>query len=351
MPPRKTTQNIIWFKDCSGKNFPQVGGKNANLGEMFKLGLRVPPGFAVTTYAFDTFIERGRVRNEIVRTLSQIPFEDIKALEEAGLQIRDLIESTPIPKNIVKEIKEAYKKLGDLCGVADLPVAVRSSATSEDLKTASFAGQHESYLWVRGKEEVIQHILKCWASLFTNRAIAYRNQIGWPQDKVTISVGVQKMVNAKCAGVMFTIDPVVGDPEKIVIEGNWGLGESVVKGEVSPDHFLVDKKSLEILEKMISPKTLCYELVGDKVICMEPTLERQNQPCIDDVALMELVRLGKIAEAHYQSAQDLEWAIDIDLPFPENVFLVQTRPVTSSGKPKKSDADVIIDMMSSLFRR
>ena len=146
MPPRKTTQNIIWFKDCSGKNFPQVGGKNANLGEMFKLGLRVPPGFAVTTYAFDTFIERGRVRNEIVRTLSQIPFEDIKALEEAGLQIRDLIESTPIPKNIVKEIKEAYKKLGDLCGVADLPVAVRSSATSEDLKTASFAGQHESYL-------------------------------------------------------------------------------------------------------------------------------------------------------------------------------------------------------------
>ena len=351
MPSKKPTQNIIWFKKCSSKDFSQVGGKNANLGEMFQLGLRVPPGFAVTTHAFDTFIDRGRVRNEIVRTLSQIPFENIKALEEAGRQVRDLVESTPIPKGIVKEIKEAYKKLCKSCGVADLPVAVRSSATSEDLKTASFAGQHESYLWVRGEEEVIRHILKCWASLFTDRAIAYRNQIGWPHDKVTISVGVQKMVNAKCAGVMFTIDPVVGDPEKIVIEGNWGLGESVVKGEVSPDHFLVDKKSLEILEKMISSKTVCYELVGDKVICIEPTIEKQNEPCIDDEALMELVRLGKIAETHYQSAQDLEWAIDVDLPFPENIFLVQTRPVTSAGKPKQSNTDIIIDMMSSLFRR
>jgi pyruvate,water dikinase len=351
MPSKKPTQNIIWFKKCSSKDFSQVGGKNANLGEMFQLGLRVPPGFAVTTHAFDTFIDRGRVRNEIVRTLSQIPFENIKALEEAGRQVRDLVESTPIPKGIVKEIKEAYKKLCKSCGVADLPVAVRSSATSEDLKTASFAGQHESYLWVRGQEEVIHHILKCWASLFTDRAIAYRNQIGWPHDKVTISVGVQKMVNAKCAGVMFTIDPVVGDPEKIVIEGNWGLGESVVKGEVSPDHFLVDKKSLEILEKMISSKTVCYELVGDKVICIEPTIEKQNEPCIDDEALMELVRLGKIAETHYQSAQDLEWAIDVDLPFPENIFLVQTRPVTSAGKPKQSNTDIIIDMMSSLFRR
>jgi len=351
MPSKKPTQNIIWFKKCSSKDFSQVGGKNANLGEMFQLGLRVPPGFAVTTHAFDTFIDRGRVRNEIVRTLSQIPFENIKALEKTGRQVRDLVESTPIPKGIVKEIKEAYKKLCKSCGVADLPVAVRSSATSEDLKTASFAGQHESYLWVRGEEEVIRHILKCWASLFTDRAIAYRNQIGWPHDKVTISVGVQKMVNAKCAGVMFTIDPVVGDPEKIVIEGNWGLGESVVKGEVSPDHFLVDKKSLEILEKMISSKTVCYELVGDKVICIEPTIEKQNEPCIDDEALMELVRLGKIAETHYQSAQDLEWAIDVDLPFPENIFLVQTRPVTSAGKPKQSNTDIIIDMMSSLFRR
>jgi len=351
MPSKKPTQNIIWFKKCSSKDFSQVGGKNANLGEMFQLGLRVPPGFAVTTHAFDTFIDRGRVRNEIVRTLSQIPFEDIKALEKTGRQVRDLVESTPIPKGIVKEIKEAYKKLCKSCGVADLPVAVRSSATSEDLKTASFAGQHESYLWVKGEEEVIRHILKCWASLFTDRAIAYRNQIGWPHDKVTISVGVQKMVNAKCAGVMFTIDPVIGDENKIVVEGNWGLGESVVKGEVSPDHFLVDKKSLEILEKMISSKTVCYELVGDKVICIEPTIEKQNEPCIDDEALMELVRLGKIAETHYQSAQDLEWAIDVDLPFPENIFLVQTRPVTSAGKPKQSNTDIIIDMMSSLFRR
>ncbi len=351
MPSKKTTQNIIWFKDCSGKSYPQVGGKNANLGEMLRLGLRVPPGFAVTTHAFDTFLDRGRVRNEIVRTLSQIPLGDVKALEDAGRQVRNLIESTPIPEKIVREIRQGYKKLCELCGVPDLPVAVRSSATSEDTKTASFAGQHDSYLWVRGEDEVIRYILKCWASLFTDRAISYRNQIEWPHDQVTISVGVQKMVNAKCAGVMFTIDPVVGDPEKIVIEGNWGLGESVVKGEVSPDHFVVDKKTLEILDKTIFQKTFCYLMDKDKVVPIEPSTEKQKQPCIIDEELMELVRLGKITESHYQSAQDLEWAIDADLPFPENVFLVQTRPVTGTGKPKRSDADVIIDMMSSLFRR
>ncbi len=328
-----------------------MGGKNANLGEMLRLGLRVPPGFAVTTFAFDTFVERGRVRDEIVRTLSQIPPENVQALEKAGQTVRDLIESTPIPENIVKEIGQAYKKLCDLCGVPDLPVAVRSSATSEDLKTASFAGQHESYLWIRGEEQVTRHILKCWASLFTDRAIAYRNQIGWPHDNVTISVGIQKMVKAKCAGVMFTIDPVLGDEDKIVVEGNWGLGESVVKGEVSPDHFLVDKKSSEILDRTISQKTICYQLEGNKVVCVEPSVEKQNQQCVNDEALLELVRLGKLAEAHYQSAQDLEWAIDEDLPYPENIFLVQSRPVTKAGKPRQSDADIIIDMMSSLFRR
>ena len=347
----KKSKHIIWFKDCSSKDLPQVGGKNANLGEMLRLGLRVPPGFAVTTYAFDTFLERGKVRDQIVRTLSQIPSDNVQALEKAGQTIRDLIESTPIPEKIVKEIGQAYKKLCNLCGVPDLPVAVRSSATSEDLKTASFAGQHESYLWVRGEEQVIHHILKCWASLFTDRAIAYRNQIGWPHDNVTISVGVQKMVKAKCAGVMFTIDPVLGDEDKIVVEGNWGLGESVVKGEVSPDHFLVDKKSFEILDRTISPKTICYQLEGNKVVCVAPSAERQNQQCVNDEALLELVRLGKLAEAHYRSAQDLEWAIDEDLPYPENIFLVQSRPVTKTGKPKQSDADIIIDMISSLFRR
>jgi pyruvate,water dikinase len=347
----KRKKHIIWLQDCSSKDFPQVGGKNANLGEMLRLGLRVPPGFAVTTHAFDTFVERGGARDEITRTLSQLPLEDVQALEKAGQKVRDLIESAPIPEKIVKEVRQAYKKLGDLCGMSDLPVAVRSSATSEDLKTASFAGQHESYLWIRGEDEVVRHILKCWASLFTDRAIAYRNQIGWPHENVTISVGVQKMVKAKCAGVMFTIDPVLGDEDKIVVEGNWGLGESVVKGEVFPDHFLVDKKSLEIIEEKIGLKNLCYLMDENRVVCIEPSAERQNQLCLGEKELLELIQLGKTAEAHYQSAQDLEWAIDTDLPFPENVFLVQSRPVTKAGKPKQSDADIIIDMMSSLFRR
>jgi pyruvate,water dikinase len=344
-------KHVIWLKDCSSQYYLQVGGKNANLGEMLQIGLRVPPGFAVTTHAFDTFWEKERVRNQIIRILSEIPSEDVKALEEAGRDVRSLIESSPIPESIAKQIRGNYKKLCKLCGVSDLPVAVRSSATSEDTRMASFAGLHDSYLCVRGESEVVQHILKCWASLFTDRVIAYRNHIGWPHHKVTISVGVQKMVNAKCAGVMFTIDPVAGDPDKITIEGNWGLGESVVKGEVSPDHFVVDKGSLEILNKTIAPKTLCYQRGENQVERIEPPIEKQNQPCLSHEELMELVRLGKIAEAHYQSAQDIEWAIDADLPFPENIFLVQTRPVTGMDRPKRNDADIIIDMMSSLFRR
>ncbi len=349
--PFKKSKYIIWFKDCSGKDLLQVGGKNANLGEMLKIDLRVPPGFAVTTQAFDTFLEREGVRAKIAETLSRIPPQDVKALEEAGSQVRELIESTPVPEIIAKAIRQNYRKLCDLCSLPNVPVAVRSSATSEDLKTASFAGQHDSYLWVRGEEEVIRHTRKCWASLFTDRAIAYRNQIGWPQDKVTISVGIQKMVNSRSAGVMFTIDPVMGDTEKITVEGNWGLGESVVKGEVSPDHFLVEKQTLKIIEEIVSPKTLCYLREGDEIVRMEPPIDMQNQRCITDLELMELVRLGKITEAHYQSAQDVEWAIDADLSFPNNIFLVQSRPVTSSGKPKQSNTDIIIDMMSSLFRR
>jgi pyruvate,water dikinase len=341
----------IWFEDCTSRDYLQVGGKNANLGEMLQIGLRVPPGFAVTTHAFDTFLEKAGVRNEIIRILSQMTPEDVEALEEAGRNVRSLIESTPVPETITDQLRKSYKKLCKLCGISDIPVAVRSSATSEDTKTASFAGLHDSYLWIRGEDEVIRHILKCWASLFTDRVIAYRNHIGWPHDKVTISVGVQKMVNAKCAGVMFTIDPIIGDPDIVTIEGNWGFGESVVKGEVSPDHFLLDKESLKILKKAIGPKVLCYRRERDQILRIEPPVEKQNQPCLCDEELMELVRLGKTAETHYQSAQDLEWAIDADLPFPENIFLVQVRPVTGADRPKRNDVDIIIDMMSSLFRR
>ncbi len=342
---------VIWFKDCSSQSHSQVGGKNANLGEMLQIGLRVPPGFAVTTDAFDTFWEKERVRNQIIRILSEIAPEDVKALEEAGRDVRSLIESTPIPETIAKRIRESYRELCKFCGDPDLPVAVRSSATSEDTKTASFAGLHDSYLYVRGESEVMRYILKCWASLFTDRVIAYRNHIGWPHDKVTISVGVQKMVNAKCAGVMFTVDPVMGDPDKIIIEGNWGLGESIVKGEVSPDHFVVEKGSCEILTKTIAPKVLCYQRGENQIVRIEPSVEKQNQSCLSDEELMELVRFAKIAEVHYQSAQDIEWAIDSDLPFPKNIFLVQARPVTGSAKVKRNDTDIIIDMMSSLFRR
>jgi pyruvate,water dikinase len=345
------TKYTIWFKDCSGKHFLQVGGKNANLGEMFQLGLRVPPGFAVTTDAFDTFLDRGRVRNEIARALSQITPQNIKVLEEVGARVRDLIGSAPIPKEIVEEIKEAYGKLCELCRVSDVPVAVRSSATCEDLATASFAGQHESYLWVRNEEEVIRHILKCWASLFTDRAIVYRSQVGWPQDKVTISVGIQKMVNAKCAGVMFTIHPVLQDLERMVIEGNWGLGESVVGGKVNVDTYVVAKKDLKVIEMRLGEKRMQVVAKGGRTLEEELPAEKQNVYVLNNEEVIEIAKVGKILESCFNQPQDIEWAIDADIPFPENIFLLQVRPVVGVEvqKPKTTEEQAIDELIKHFF--
>lgn len=212
----------------------------------------------------------------------------------------------------------------------DVFVAVRSSATAEDLPDASFAGQQETYLNVRGADEVMEKTLKCWSSLFTPRAIFYRSEKGFAHEKVFISVGIQKMVNSKAAGVMFTINPVTGDPDQIVIEGNYGLGEAVVSGAVTPDDFVVDKKTLKVIEKRIAKKTVQYirDPKTGKTVHVEVPPEKQEQPCISDEEILRLAELAKRIEQHYGKAQDIEWAIDRDLPFPSNVFIVQSRPET-----------------------
>ncbi|MEM3936497.1 MAG: phosphoenolpyruvate synthase [Thermofilaceae archaeon] len=345
----KATEIILWFEELTKDDVPLVGGKNANLGEMIRAGIPVPPGFAVTAYAYRRFIEETGIKDEIQRILRERVKPGASAPEdyiEASREIRELIEKTPMPKDIEEAIRKAYRELCKRLGKAEEFVAVRSSATAEDLPDASFAGQQETYLNVKGEDEVVEKVKKCWSSLFTPRAIFYRESKGFAHEKVLISVAVQKMVNSRSAGVMFTIHPVTGEKDKIVIEGAWGLGESVVAGKVTPDEWVVDKNTLQIVERRISEKV--RELVRDPVtgrnIEREVEPERRNAPALTDDEVRLLAELAIKIEKHYGRPMDIEWAVDRDLKFPESVFIVQARPETvwsvkaAEAKPAEAKA-------------
>ncbi|MEM2994590.1 MAG: phosphoenolpyruvate synthase [Candidatus Bathyarchaeia archaeon] len=323
---------VIWFENLRKTDIPSVGGKNANLGEMTNAGIPVPPGFAITAYSYKKFIEETGIASkiyEIIRETVTNP-SDPAQYAIASKKIRELIEATPMPKEIENAIRSAYEELCRRLGVADVFVAVRSSATAEDLPDASFAGQQETYLNVKGVNELLEKTVKCWSSLFTPRAIFYRTEKGFAHERVFISVGVQKMVNSRAAGVMFTINPVTGDPNQIVIEGNYGLGEAVVSGAVTPDDFIVDKNFMKIVDRHIAKKKVQYirDPNTGKTVHVEVPAEKQEQPCITDEEILKLAELAKRIEQHYGKAQDIEWAIDSDLPFPNNIFIVQARPET-----------------------
>ncbi|MEM2439627.1 MAG: phosphoenolpyruvate synthase [Candidatus Bathyarchaeia archaeon] len=326
------TELVIWFENLRKSDIPLVGGKNANLGEMMNAGIPVPPGFAVTANAYRRFIEETGIADGIYGIIKETVRDpgEPKQYEEASQKIRALIESTPMPKDIEGAIREAYRELCKRLKAEAVPVAVRSSATAEDLPDASFAGQQETYLNVVGEDEVVGKTVKCWSSLFTPRAIFYRTQKGFAHEKVFISVGVQKMVNAKAAGVMFSINPVTGNPNQIVIEGNFGLGESVVSGAVTPDEFIVDKQSMKIVERRIATKKVMavQDYATGKTIYVEVPAKEQNKPCLTDEEVLKLAELAVRIEKHYGQPQDIEWAIDHDLSFPENIFIVQSRPET-----------------------
>lgn len=318
---------VKWLKDCDKDDVPEVGGKNANLGEMIKAGFPVPPGFAVTIEAYRQALSR--VQGEIQDVLSGLDKNEAESLESASQQIRTLIEAQPMPSIVEEEISKYCRMLCDDCHIADLPVAVRSSATAEDLPGASFAGQQDTYLWIT-ENRLKAAIIKCWSSLFTARAIAYRMKIGFPHEKAYMSVGVQRMVNAKTAGVMFTLNPTKGDRSKIMIGGSWGFGESVVSGEVTSDEWMVDKVVLEVIRSTISPKLI--ERVVDqnsgKVMIVDVPPDRQKILCLGGEEIIELAKLGKDIEQHFGSPQDIEWAIAKELPFPQNIYIVQARPET-----------------------
>ena len=321
---------VLNFEMLDKGSLPMVGGKNASLGEMIKAGIRVPPGFAVTTDSYLDFVTKAKILDEIYESLSNLDPNDVASLDKAADQVQEYILNAPVPDEIQNAIKDGYSQLCHHCQVEVIPVAVRSSATAEDLPTASFAGQQDTYLWITGAEQVIQNVRKCWASLFTPRAIAYRIKNEFEHEKVLISVGVQKMVNSRAAGVMFTINPTDGDISKVVIEGSWGLGETVVSGSVNPDKFVVDKVMMEINERSISTKHIecVYDVDKGEVVNADVDDALQCKCCMEDEEIKTLVKIAKEIEAHYGRAMDIEWAIDKDFSFPDNLFIVQARPET-----------------------
>ena len=331
----KEKQLVLWFDDVRNTDVVLVGGKNASLGEMINAGLPVPPGFAVTAFSYERYIQEKKIAEQIYKIIKETVTNpnDPRQYDVASKKIRELIEKTPMPKEIENAIRQAYKELNERLELKDTFVAVRSSATAEDLPDASFAGQQETFLNVKGAEDLLDKVIKCWSSLFTPRAIFYRNEKGFPHEKVFISVGVQKMVNSGCAGVMFTINPVTGNRDEIVIEGNYGLGETVVSGAVNPDDFVVDKATTSIKERRIARKTIEYirDPKTGKTVHLEVPVEKQKVTCIDDRELLTLAELAKRIEKHYGKPMDIEWAIDQDLEYPQNMFIVQARPETVFG--------------------
>ncbi|MCD6409694.1 MAG: phosphoenolpyruvate synthase [Candidatus Verstraetearchaeota archaeon] len=344
----KANAFVLPFESIRKEDTALVGGKCANLGELISIGVPVPPGFAVTATAYKYFIESTGLQPKIMELLEKLDINDVAALRETSRRIRELMESTPLPRDLEEAIKKAYRELAERLSMKDPPVAVRSSATAEDLLGASFAGQQETFLFVRGEDEVVRYVQKCFSSLFTARAIAYREEKGFRHEKVYLSVAVQKMVNSKAAGVMFTINPVNGDPSVVVIEGAWGVGETVVGGKVTPDEYVVRKSDFKILEKKISKK-LVMAVGSDKpgsggyIEEKEVPPELQEAPCLTDEQIVTLARYAVKIEQHYQHPQDIEWALDSDT---EELYIVQSRPETvwslkeEAAKPKVEVAKV-----------
>ena len=326
---------VKWFEDISIGDVPSVGGKNASLGEMIRnlgqKGVRVPSGFAVTAYAYKYMIEKAGIDKKIRQILSDLDTHDMKNIAERGQKIRDLIKNTPIPSDLEEDIRKHYREMEFRYG-ENVDVAVRSSATAEDLPDASFAGQQETYLNVRGEDELIEKTRDCFASLFTNRAISYRVDKGFDHFSVYLSVGVQKMVRSdlSCSGVMFSIDTESGFKDAVYITGAYGLGENVVQGAVNPDQFYVFKPTLKkgfkpILEKKLGSKEkrLIYGPTGTKQTKVSD--KDKSKFVINDEELLTLARWACIIEDHYNKPMDIEWAKDGQT---KELFIVQARPET-----------------------
>lgn len=314
---------VVWFKDVDRDDIGIVGGKGANLGEMTKAGFPVPNGFIVTAQAYFHFLDEAHLRDDLSDLLHGLDVANSQNLERASREIQRRITRSAFPKDIATDVIHAYFKLET--GFVKHPlVAVRSSATAEDLPNASFAGQQATFLNVQGEANLLEKVKEAWASLFTARAIFYRATNKFDHFKVGIAVPVQKMVQSDASGVMFTIDPVTNNKSSIVVDAVYGLGEMIVQGAVTPDHYVVDKKDEHIVEKEINTQEKVMRRKGVKTEILEISKSQGSKQKLSDTEIIEIARLGKRLEKHYFFPQDVEWAIE-----GKKVFIVQTRPVTT----------------------
>ena len=316
---------VEFFEELKKEDVDIAGGKGANLGELTQAGIPVPPGFVITSATYQKFMDETGITQEIMDILDAIDVNNNKELQQSAKNIKKIITETPIPDEISSLFIEAYNALCHRIGKDNAFVAVRSSATAEDLPEASFAGQQDTYLNVKGPEDLIKYVRKCWASLFGARAIFYREENNFDHSKVYIAVVIQEMVDAQKAGVMFTVHPSTGE-EKILIEAAWGLGEAVVSGTVTPDTYWVDKDTGEILEQQISEKNTMFQKKSEngQTVQVPVPEDLKNKQVLDETELAQLVELGKKIQEHYQFPQDTEWAIENG-----KIFMLQSRPVTT----------------------
>jgi pyruvate,water dikinase len=338
---------IHWLNELGQEHGDVVGKKCANLGELTRLGVRVPPGFAIGVDAYLRYMELTGLSGRLAGYFAGLGDELKRSFSmqiEASRCAQELIRSAPLPAELGEHIEESYEALCDRCGTADVPVAVRSSGA------VSMPGQLDTYLQVRGSAEVKQRVTEVWESTFNTRAIAFRLERGMAVDRAPIGVGVLEMVNAKSAGVVLTVDPLTGETDRVVIEGNWGLGESVASGEMTPDHFVVTKESAAI-DRTVGRKVRWVVSTGRGTVDADLPHDLQDAPCLTDDEVRELARVAVDVERHFGTPQDLEWVIDRELPFPRNVFWVQARPATYTPKTRAAETDYLVEQMARLFRR
>lgn len=320
---------IKFLDELSRKSLAEAGGKGANLAEMYNIGLPIPYAFVVTSNAYKIFLEKTQLNVFIFDALKSIDINNSSQLQEKTKEIRRVFQNTEIPKEIKDEITEAYYKLSKGCGKKEEWVAARSSATAEDVPEASFAGQQLTVLNIKGSNEVIEAVKKCWASLFTARATFYRQTKGFEHKKVLIAVPVQKQLDSDKSGIGFTIHPSNYDKNLIVIEGSWGQGETVVSGAVTPDTYVLDKRTGKIVEKVISKKIemRILDKIKGGLIAKTVPKDKQKVQCLTNSEIKQLYELALKLEEHYKVPQDFEWATE-----KSKVYLVQTRPVTVLSK-------------------
>jgi pyruvate,water dikinase len=320
---------VLWLSDVDKNDIPIVGGKAANLGELLRLEIPVPDGFVVDARTFKDFINSANLKTKIYSLLQDLDVENTEELNRVSEEIRKMIRDAKMPEDIEREIRKAYRELGNC---REVYVAVRSSATAEDLPDASFAGQQDTYLNVKGEEEVVKKVKECWGSLFTPRAIYYRVQKGFKHENVSIAVVVQKMVNSEKSGVMFTSHPVTGE-KKSIIEAVFGLGEAIVGGLVTPDTYVYDRVERKLLEVKVSEKKfmITRKNGSERVELGEKGKER----VLSDEEIVKLVDLGEVIEEHYGKPQDIEWAIEGG-----EIYIVQSRPITTIKEAGEEKAEL-----------